>query len=74
MIELDKDPKGDYLVRVEDYHDSFTKKYISELKRRTKWIEVGYFPSVFEGYDVSTLVSFHALSYHYLFLRGPHTS
>jgi hypothetical protein len=73
MIELDKDPKGDYLVRVEDYHDSFTKKYISELKRRTKWIEVGYFPSVFEGYDVSTLVSFHALSYHYLFLRGPHT-
>jgi hypothetical protein len=73
MIELDKDPKGDYLVRVEDYHDSFTKKYISELKRRTKWIEVGYFPSVFEGYDVSTLVSFHALSFRYLFLRGPHT-
>jgi hypothetical protein len=73
MIKLDKDPKGDYLVRVEDYHDSFTKKYISELKRRTKWIEVGYFPSVFEGYDVSTLVSFHALSFRYLFLRGPHT-
>jgi 4-amino-4-deoxy-L-arabinose transferase-like glycosyltransferase len=70
---LDKDPKVDYLFRVEDYHDSFTKKYMEELKRQTKWTEVGYFPSVFEGYDVSTLVSFHALSYRYLFLRGPHT-
>jgi hypothetical protein len=73
MIGLDKDPKGDYLVRVDDYHDSYTRKYMEELKRRTRWVEVGYFPSVFEGYDVSTLISFHALSYHYLFHRGPHT-
>jgi len=69
MIQLDRDPKGDYLVRMDDFHDSFTRKHLEELKQRTKWIEVGYFPSVFESFDVSTLIAYHAVSYRYLFLH-----
>jgi len=61
----------DVLLRVADYHDSFTKKNLEELKRRTNWREVGYFPSVFEGFDVSTLIAYHAVSFHYLLLRVP---
>jgi hypothetical protein len=59
---------GELLARISDYHDSFTRKYLAELKRRTNAREIGYFPSVFEGYDVSTLIAYHALSFRYLLI------
>lgn len=61
----------DALLRVPDYHDSFTKKHLTELERLTNWREVGYFPSVFEGFDVNTIIAYHDLSFHYLFVRAP---
>jgi hypothetical protein len=73
LIQLAATLDQDALIRVPDYHDSFTKKHLAELERRTTWREVGYFPSVLEGYDVSTLIAYHALSYRYLLFRvAPH--
>jgi hypothetical protein len=69
LIELAPTLDQDTLLRIPDYHDAFTKKHLVELERRTNWREVGYFPSVFEGYDVSTLIAYHALSYRYLLLH-----
>jgi hypothetical protein len=60
---------GDLLARILDYHDSFTRTYLAELKRRADAREVGYFPSVFEGFDVSTLVTYHGASLRYVLLR-----
>lgn len=70
MMRLAATSDHDMLLRVADYHDSFTKKHLAELERRTNWREVGYFPSVLEGYDVSTLIAYHAVSYRYLLLRA----
>ncbi|HUB83925.1 MAG TPA: glycosyltransferase family 39 protein [Bryobacteraceae bacterium] len=61
----------DMLVRVPDYHDSFTKKHLEELQKRTAWRQAGYFPSVFEDFDVSTLIAYHGVSLRYLLLRAP---
>jgi hypothetical protein len=69
MMRLAKNAKSDLLVRLEDYHDSFTKKHLEELERRTNWREVGYFPSLFEGFDVSTLITYHSISYRYVLIR-----
>lgn len=66
LTELDATLDQDLLLRIPDYHDSFTKRHLADLERRTSWREVGYFPSVFEGYDVSTLIAYHAVSFHYL--------
>jgi hypothetical protein len=71
MIQLGKTAQHDFLVRVEDFHDSFTRKHLEELERQTNWRQVDYFPSLFEGFDVSTLISYHSVSYRYLFLRVP---
>jgi hypothetical protein len=72
MIRQAASADHDELLRIPDYHDSFTKKHLAELKRRTNWREVGYFPSIFEGYDVSTLIAYHSVSFRYLLLRaGP---
>jgi hypothetical protein len=61
----------DALLRIADYHDSFTKKHLAELQRRTNWREVAYFPSVFEGFDVNTIIAYHDVSFRYLFIRTP---
>lgn len=62
----------DELLRIPDYHDSFTRKHLAELERRTNWREVGYFPSVFEGLNVNTIIAYHSVSFRYLLLRaGP---
>ena len=71
MIQLGKTAQHDLLVRVVDFHDSFTRKHLEELERQTNWREVDYFPSLFEGFDVSTLIAYHSVSYRYLFLRVP---
>jgi hypothetical protein len=71
MIGLAEDPKGDYLIRLVDYHDDFTKKNLAELERRTAWREVGYFPSLFEGMNVNTMVAYHSWSYRYMFFADP---
>jgi hypothetical protein len=63
--------RGDLLVRILDYHDSFTRKYLAELERRSNVREVGYFPSVFEDLDVSTLITYHGQSLRYIMLRPP---
>jgi hypothetical protein len=70
MMQLAKAPKSDYLVRVADFHDSYTKNHLEELERQTKWREVGYFPSVFEGFDVNTMIAYHSVSFRYLFLSA----
>ncbi len=72
MVKLAENPQGDYLIRLVDYHDDFTRKNLEELRRRTKWREVGYFPSLFEGMDVNTLIAYHSWDYRYMFLAGPH--
>jgi hypothetical protein len=61
----------DALLRIADYHDSFTRKHLAELQRRTNWSEVAYFPSVFEGFDVNTIIAYHDVSFRYLFVRRP---
>lgn len=71
MIQLGKTAQHDFLVRVLDFHDSFTRKHLEELERQTNWREVDYFPSLFEGFDVSTLIAYHSVSYRYLFLQVP---
>jgi len=71
MIQLGKTAQHDFLVRVLDFHDSFTRKHLEELERQTNWREVDYFPSIFEGFDVSTLIAYHSVSYRYLFLQVP---
>jgi hypothetical protein len=71
MLRLAATSDRDRLLRIPDYHDSFTRKNLEELKRRTNWREVGYFPSVFEGFDVNTLIAYHAVSLHYLQLKVP---
>jgi hypothetical protein len=71
MIQLGKTAQHDFLVRVEDFHDSFTRKHLEELERQTNWREVDYFPSLFEGFDVSTLIAYHSISYRFLLLRVP---
>jgi len=70
MMRLAATSDHDTILRIPDYHDSFTKKHLAELERRTNWREIGYFPSVFEGYDVSTLIAYHAVSYRYLLLHS----
>jgi uncharacterized membrane protein len=69
MMRLAATADHNTLIRIADYHDSFTKRHLAELERRTNWREAGYFPSVFEGYGVSTLIAYHAVSYRYLLLR-----
>jgi hypothetical protein len=71
MIQLAQEPRHDYLVRLVDYHDDFTRKNLEELRRRTNWREVGYFPSLFDGMSVNTLIAYHSWAYRYLFLPGP---
>jgi hypothetical protein len=68
MFQLAKAPKTDCLMRLVDYNDSFTRKNLEEVKRRTNWREVGYFPSLFEGMDVNTLIAYHSWAYRYMFL------
>jgi hypothetical protein len=60
-------------VRIIDFHDSFTKKHLEELERRTNWREVGYFPSLFKGFDVNTMITYHSWTYRYLSLSPPLT-
>jgi hypothetical protein len=60
----------DALLRVPDYHDAFTKKHLEELERQTNWREVGCFPSVFEGFDVNTMIAYHSVTFRYLFARA----
>lgn len=62
---------GELLIRLVDYHDSFTKMRLAELERRTNTREVGYFPSLFEGYSVNTMIAYHSESYRYLLLLPP---
>jgi hypothetical protein len=71
MVTLAQNPQHDYLFRVIDTHDDFTKAHLEELRRRTRWREVGYFPSLFEGMEINTLIAYHSYSYRYLFLPGP---
>jgi len=71
MIKTAATAHRDLLVRVSDYHDSFTKTHLEQLRQRTAWRQVGYFPSVFEGFDVSTLIAYHAVSFRYMLLRVP---
>jgi hypothetical protein len=70
MTRLAATSGHDLLLRVPDYHDSFTKSHLAELEQRTNWREAGYFPSVLEGYGVSTMIAYHAVSYRYLLLRA----
>jgi hypothetical protein len=71
LVRSAKAAHGDLLVRILDYHDSFTRKYLAELMRRSNVREVGYFPSVFEDLDVSTLITYHGQSLRYIMLRPP---
>jgi Dolichyl-phosphate-mannose-protein mannosyltransferase len=70
LMQLAATLDQDALLRVPDYHDAFTKKHLEELERRTNWREVGYFPSVFEGFDVNTMIAYHSVSFRYLFVRA----
>ena len=73
LVQLAGTLDQDVLLRIPDYHDAFTKRHLEELERRTNWREVGYFPSVFEGEDVNTMIAYHSVSFRYLFVRGaPH--
>jgi len=62
---------GDLLMRLIDFHDSFTRKHLAEVRQREVVREVGYFPSVFEGFHESTLIAYHAPSIRYLLIRPP---
>jgi hypothetical protein len=69
LIKLAEGARRDYLVRLDDYNDGFTKQNLEELKRRTNWREVGYFPSIFESMDVNTLIAYHSRAFRYVYLH-----
>jgi Dolichyl-phosphate-mannose-protein mannosyltransferase len=69
MLKATPTAGHDILVRVTDYHDSFTKRHLEELLKKTDWREVGYYPDVFPDFAVSTLIAYHATSFHYMMRR-----
>jgi hypothetical protein len=59
------------LLRVLDYHDSYTAKHVADLLAAAHSRQVGYFPSVFESFSVNTLITNHSPAFRYLLLSPP---
>lgn len=56
------------LVRILDYHDSYTRTHLEDLIARTGARQVGYFPSLFHGFSVNTMVTYHSPALRYVLL------
>ncbi len=71
LAQFVEDNDSDVLVRLLDYNDPFTAHNISELGRRVRLKQIGYFPSIFSNLTVNSLFS-HSVALRYLLL-GPGT-
>jgi hypothetical protein len=61
----------DVLVRIFDFHDDYTQKFLRDLKRCTNAREVGYIPSLFPDFSVNTILTYHAPAFRYIRLSPP---
>jgi hypothetical protein len=63
--------QGDILVRIFDFNDPFTQKFLLDLKRCANARQVGYVPSLFPQFSVNTILTYHAPAFRYIRLSPP---
>jgi hypothetical protein len=56
----------DILVRIPDFHDDFTRKFLPKLETFASGHEVGYFPSLFPNFSVNTILVYHTPTVRYI--------
>jgi 4-amino-4-deoxy-L-arabinose transferase-like glycosyltransferase len=61
---------GPLLLIVDDYHDAYTKNYLSEMYRRYNLVALGRLESVYGPLPVCTLLTYHNRSLEYLLVLG----
>jgi hypothetical protein len=71
VAELAVASQSDVLVRIFDFHDAYTLKFLQDLKRCTNAREVGYVPSLFPQFSVNTILTYHAPAFRYIRLSPP---
>lgn len=71
LAELAIASQGDILVRIFDFHDPYTQKFLGDLKRCANAREVGYVPSLFPHFSVNTILTYHAPAFRYIRLSPP---
>jgi hypothetical protein len=71
LAEMAIASQGDILVRIYDFNDAFTKKFLHDLKRCANARQVGYVPSLFPDFWVNTILTYHAPAFRYIRLSPP---
>jgi hypothetical protein len=71
LAEMAIASQGDTLVRIFDFNDPFTQKFLLDLKRCANARQVGYVPSLFPQFSVNTILTYHAPAFLYIRLSPP---
>jgi hypothetical protein len=71
LAEMAIASQGDILVRIYDFNDAFTRKFLNDLKRCANARQVGYVPSLFPDFSVNTILTYHAPAFRYIRLSPP---
>lgn len=71
LAEMAIASRGDILVRIFDFNDPYTRKFLRDLNRCTNTREVGYVPSLFPDFSVNTILTNHAPAFRYIRLSPP---
>jgi hypothetical protein len=58
-------------VRIFDFNDPYTQKFLGDLKRSASARQVGYVPSLFPHFSVNTILTYHAPAFRYIRLSPP---
>ncbi|HEX7362883.1 MAG TPA: glycosyltransferase family 39 protein [Bryobacteraceae bacterium] len=70
-ISLAESSASDVIIAIYDYNDAYTRRARRILRRQIRTQEVGFFPSVFRGFSVSTLLTYHSPNIRYIRLFAP---
>jgi hypothetical protein len=71
LAEMAIKSQDDLLIPIFDFNDSYTRKFLGDLKRCANAREVGYIPSLFRHFAVNTILTYHAPAFRYIRLSPP---